>query len=221
MTTKRSLVLMMMVGLCCYAACAQEQGAAVADTQDCLKFKWAFLLQDQDGNTRAADFNDTVTVKQGDALQIYLEPETNTYVYLYMFDAQRQLRCLFPPMPELHEQTVMPTGPRLLPSVEKFFIMDEQAGTEKFYLLASTRRLLPLEDLTLKQSVQPDDDEVKAQLLDEIQSIRRDQARLTAPVEKGVPIAGTVVAVTRGPEIEATLTEASGFYARTLRIEHE
>jgi len=107
------------------------------------------------------------------------------------------------------------------PADNKWFVMDNNKGTERFFLLASTERLTGIENLMRKAMAAPDDEELKAQLLDGIQLVRRDKTDLKSPVEKGVPIAGTVIAVTRGQSDQATMTEATGFYARTLRIEHE
>jgi len=203
---------------CATPLCAQTPADNPGDT---LKFKWAFLLRSDDGTERTADFGDKVSVTNGDAIRIFIEPVTNAYIYLYMFDSRKQLRCLFPADPALYNKPVETGKQYLLPSDGKWFVMDQQKGTEKFFLLVSTKRLTSIEDLSRKMLAKPDDAEIKAALLDEIQLVRRGKADLKSPVEKSVPIAGTVVAVTRGAAAEATLTEASGFYARTLRMEHE
>ena len=87
------LVLQVLAGTCLFAVYAAEQ-SKTSNTSDILQFEWAFIIRDQDGKTKTADFNDKVTVKKGDALRIYLEPVTNAYLYLYMFDSQKQLQCL-------------------------------------------------------------------------------------------------------------------------------
>jgi hypothetical protein len=214
------LGMQVLAGIFLISVYAAEESKAPA-TRDLFRFKWAFIIRDHDGKTRTADFNDKVTVKKGDAIRIYLEPVTSVYLYLYMFSAQKELECLFPANPDFYEQNVKTGTQHLLPGAEKWFIMDEKAGTERFYLLASSSRLSDIETLTKKMLSNPKDTEVKARLLDEIKTVRRSKGDLNTPVEKGVPIAGTVVAVTRGPAQEATLTEAAGFFSKTLRIEHE
>lgn len=220
MVTAKKLALQILVGLCLLPLQAAEPVPA-DKARDLLRFKWAFLVRDESGATRVVDFSEKVTVTRGDALQIYLEPVTNVYLYLYMFDAQKQLRCLFPASVDAYDKGPPPATGHLLPGDGKWYIMDAQKGTEKLFLLASAARLTGIEALTRKMAAAPDDAEVKSRLLDEIQIVRRAREDLTVPVEKGVPMAGTVVAVTRGPAGEATLTEATGFYARTLRLEHE
>lgn len=220
MKTLGSLVMHVMLAACLGTLHAAEQPGTTG-AGDTLQFKWAFLLRDQDGNTKTVDFKDKVSTKKGDALRIYLEPVKNVYLYLYMFDSQKQLRCLFPSTPDCYDKGPESAVPHVLPAGEKWFIMDEQTGTERFFLLASSSRLTDIENLTKKMISSPNDAEVKAKLLDEIKTVRRVKGDFSTPVEKGVPIAGTVVAVTRGPTTGATLTEAAGFYSRTLRIEHE
>lgn len=194
---------------------------AADNPADVLKFKWAVLLRTDDGEAKTLDFSNRVSVTNGDAVRVFLEPVTNVYLYLFMFDSQKQLKCLFPPDPSQYDKPLESGKQYLFPSETKWFVMDKQKGTEKFFLLASTKRLASLEELTRKLLAAPSDGEIKARLLDDIQLVRRDKTDLKSPVEKGVPIAGTVVAVTRGETPQATMTAATGFYSRTLRLEHE
>jgi len=220
MTVSRTVFLSLLTAACLVVLHADGE-QKLTDTGNILQFKWAFFLHDQDGRTKVIDFKDKVVVRKGDGLRIYLEPVTSVYLYLYMFDAQKQLRCIFPSTPDFYAKKPRTGVSHILPSSEKWFIMDEQPGTERFFLIASSTRLTDIENLTKKMLSSPDDAEVKAKLLDEIKTVRRSKGDLNTPVEKGVPIAGTIVAVTRGPANEATLTEAAGFFSKTLRIEHE
>jgi hypothetical protein len=210
-----------LVWMCLPVLLQAEEPASTNASADRLKFQWAFLMVDDSGNTRVVDFSQTNKVKKGDALRVYLQPLTDVYLYLFLFDAQKQLRCLFPKDLAQYDKGASPRDAHILPGDEKWFVMDENKGPERFFLLASTQRLTALEQWTRKMIASPADKEIKARVLDEIQTVRRAKGELIVPVEKGVPIAGTVVAITRGGSIEATLSEATGFYSRTLRIEHE
>jgi hypothetical protein len=157
----------------------------------------------------------------GDAARVYVEPLTNFHFYAYLVDAQKTLHCLFPGRASEFGIALRPGTPLLLPEEPQWLVMDEQKGTESIYLLASAERLTGIEAATRRAMASPGDAELRALLLEEIRAVRRAKEGLTTVVEKGSPIVGTVVAVLRGDSNEATLTEARGFYGKTLRLNHE
>ncbi|MCX7038232.1 MAG: DUF4384 domain-containing protein [Spirochaetes bacterium] len=207
----------LMLGIPAFRGGAQSQGGAT------LTLKWALIGLEKGGTKRVIDFSATPSVRAGDRLQVYIEALTSAYVYLFLYDSNKDLTLLYPEAPRAPALPGGEGGGRLLPGEEEWFAFDEARGEEQFYLLASTKRLARLEDLTAAWVKNTKSAEAKARVLDEIKAQRRLHSGLTAAVEKGVPMAGTFQSRALKPDIigEATLVEAKGFYIRTLRFAHE
>ncbi len=120
-----------------------------------------------------------------------------------------------------------PGSPIRIPAGEDRFTTMPPAGQEKFYLLASTKRLNDVEDLLSKCLDNPDDIDMQARLYQEVRTLRRAHSTMTQFTEKGMPVSGTMRSLkkTRGPEMPdsfvATHVEGEGFYSRILRLNHE
>lgn len=207
----------LLLGIPAFRGDAQSQGGAA------LSLKWAFVGIEKSGQKRVIDFATSPTVRSDDRLQVYIEALTSAHVYLFLYDSNKDLTLLYPENPRAPAAPVGAGGGRILPAEDEWFAFDAAAGEEQFYLLASVKRLSRLEDLTAAWVKNQKSAEAKARVLEEIKAQRRLHSGLTAAVEKGVPMAGTFQSRAMGPEFlgEATLVEAKGFYARTLRLAHE
>ncbi len=199
------------------------RGDAQIQAGGALLLKWAFIGPLKGGQKKVIDFATSPSVKAGDRLEVYLEALSSAYVYLFLYDSTRDLTLLYPENPRA---PALPGGEgsgRILPGEDEWYTFDAATGEEQFYLLASTKRLSRLEDLTAAWMKNQKSAEAKARVLDEIKAQRRLHSGLTAAVEKGVAMAGTFQSRAMGPEIvgDATLVEAKGFYTRTLRFAHE
>jgi hypothetical protein len=186
-----------------------------------VSLRWAFIRLEKGVQGRVVEFSPPPVVRAGERLQVYLEPLSRIHLYLYLFDSSRDLALLYPPAVRAPPASA---GERLLlPGEGQWFTIDERAGEEQFYLLASATRLSRLEDLTSSWLRKPADPEAKARVLDEIKDLRRRHSSLAAAVEKAIPMAGTFQtrALTEDILGDATVVEAAGFYARTLRLKHE
>ena len=199
------------------------RGDAQSQAGAALALKWAFIGVEKSGQKRVIDFATTPSVRAGDRLQVYIEALGSAYVYLFLYDSNKDLALLYPQSPRAPALPAGEGGALMLPAEEEWFAFDEARGEEQFYLLASAKRLSRLEDLTAAWLKNAKSAEAKARVLDEIKALRRQSSGLAAAVEKGVPMAGTFQSRALRPEIigDATLVEAKGFYARTLRFAHE
>lgn len=191
------------------------------EKKDMLSFHWAFFHKKLDGSLNVIDFSKRPVVKEGEFLRIYLRPEKNAFIYLYMFDAQKNLTLVFPTDVDFFNKDYEAGKEYMLPSNGKWFVMGKRKGIEQFYLLASTKRLTELEDLT-KEYIKSPNDELKAIILEHIKTVNRTYSSLSSPTERKVAIVGSLVTITRSKEVKkATFTEAETFYFKTLRIKHE
>jgi hypothetical protein len=193
------------------------------DSSDRVVFKWAFIHRSADGQKEVIDFEKRQKVTSGDKLQIYLGPMSEAYLYLFLYDAHKDLYLLFPESPDYYERKSLEKEDIYVPGEHEWFEWDTSKGTERFYLLASSTRLTELEEKTARYLANNQDSKLKSQLYDEIATLRKQKSNLTTTSEKPVAIAGTIR--TRGADSEllgdATLVEAEEFYGKTLRLRHE
>jgi len=199
-----------------------------------LKFKWALVARiDPQGQNKKVNIAKnvaekqirTTTVSPGDKIALYVEPFEHTYVYVFLEDSRGNLELIYPTsMDNSVLQTEFEPGTgTYIPGKFEWFEFDENPGTEKFYVVASSRRLKDLETETksyLEAESDSDKQLAKSNVLDEIYQTTRFYAarprrtRLT-------PIAGTV----RGLQFDiarlAVEVVSDSFYTETIEIKHE
>lgn len=126
---------------------------------------WAFFLKDEGGQVRSLAFDEPEGFAAGDLMRIYLQLQGKTYVYLYLHDSRQDLYLVFPPSPDFYSDG-FPAGREFnIPSGRGWFTLDRGAGTERFYLLATNRRLFELEGLTDQFLLQRENRGLQEQLL--------------------------------------------------------
>lgn len=113
-----------------------------------VSFSWAFFLRPEDGQVKSLDFKTPEPVSDGELLRIYLELHGQAFVYLYLRDAKEDLYLVFPPNGSFYNGGVPAGYKSYIPSGHEWFALDDAQGTERFYLLASSKRLFELERLT-------------------------------------------------------------------------
>jgi len=218
---KRVIFLFFLIIL--LAGTLPKHGFSQSDTADQIAFRWAFVHHSPGSEKKIIDFTKRLAVSSGDELQVYLRPESEVYLYLFLYDTHRDLYLLFPDSPDYYERTRLKEEDIYIPGKYEWFEWDESKGTERFYLLASSKRLTDLEEKAERYINSNQDGKLKSQLYDAIVSLRKQRSNLTAPSEKPVAIAGTIK--TRGAVSElagkAVLVEAESFYSKTLRLKHD
>lgn len=113
-----------------------------------VSFSWAFFLKPEGGQVKSLDFETPEPVSGGQLLRIYLELHGRSFVYLYLFDSREDLYLVFPPNGSFYNGDVPVDHKFYIPSGHEWFSLDNLKGTERFYLLASSKRLIELEKLT-------------------------------------------------------------------------
>jgi hypothetical protein len=185
-------------------------------------FNWAFVKRAADGSPVPMDFKERVAVAQGDLFKIYLQPVQNAFVYVFLHDAQGDLQLLFPEKFADFERATYLNTRYFIPEADNWFALDNARGTERFYLVASSERLRPLESLFLSYDKASAGAKSAARqaVLDEIARVRKEHSQLTIAAEKPVTIAGGTRGINAAIQKVATRIEAAGFYYKLFRLEH-
>lgn len=189
-----------------------------------LEFDWAFVKSAPDGSVRAVDFSGKAAISPGDLFKISVRPVKNAFIYLLLHDAEGSLKLLFPGQFSDFDNSTYLNTQTFIPAGESWFTLDNASGTERFYLLASSKRLSRMESLILayQKAAQAKGSEGKARqaVLDEIGRLRATHSQLTAAAEKPVTIAGAMRGGNSAVSALGTRIEASDFYIKTFRLQH-
>ncbi|MCD6296298.1 MAG: DUF4384 domain-containing protein [Deltaproteobacteria bacterium] len=204
------------------AIAEQEEGEGVC-------FHWAFGAKVGPMNNRSLiAVKRDMALKTGDELKMFVEIQTKCFVYLLYRESQGQLHMLFPYDLRQHTTDSKMLKHYYIPEVA-WFELDENIGSETFYLLASDRRLNQLERLTKNYgSTEPaKKKELEGQIISEIRRLRRQNRELKAFPERPVQIVGGFrgkddagKAVGRDVRSLAVEISAKKFYSRTFTIDH-
>ncbi len=193
---------------------------ALAQSEENIHFLWLFEAKEkhQPGD-RIEHFTITqdTELKTGDALRMAVELRKPSYVYVIYHSAQGDMQQLFPYDKPQFDTHYTPHIKYLIPAGEdKWFMLNDKAGKETFYLLASTKRLAELEMLieTYTTASASERTQVAAQIIAAIRKLKRQHRQLASPAERPIPIAGNM-----RHDVKPTEIKAQDFYSKTFTIE--
>lgn len=200
------------------AGAAPESGAPI-------RFLWAVLCRDEGGTTRALDCaGGAVDLESGDRFRILLEPASRVFVYLYLYDAEHRLFLLHPQDASGGGGDLEAGLPRCFPSSDSWYRLDDEHGTETFYLIVSGGRLPGLEAATRRylepRRVGAGSPDAVRRVLEEIRRLSLDGSPLSGRPERPVSIAGSVRGVEEETDVGGTAVTADGVYVKTIRLRH-
>lgn len=207
---------------------------SAAQDEDNVSFSWAFgalVKEGKEGNDRklVAITSDT-TLRTGDRLKILLSPKSNCFVYVIYHDTQGEVRLLFPYRMQQFDSDYKPSVIYYIPPGDEWFELDERLGSETFYLLASSTRLVELEELMSKYASvdRAQQRELAPQIVGAIRQVKRQHRTFATHAERPAPIAGNLrsinqTVVDQSAEIGSLAIDisATNFYSRTFTIEHQ
>ena len=204
---------------------------AEQNKQDLVCFRWAFgaMIGSDDDRRLVAITRDTM-LKTGDQLKMLVELQKKCFVYLIYHTGQDELHMLFPYEIQQFSSDYELFKKYYIPQDDMWFELDEDVGQERFYLLASVKRLFGLEAL-LKEYASAGavkKREIAKQILAEIRKEKKRHKKFATSAERPVTIGGSVRGIvkdkkTRSPDIDPIAAEvnALNFYSRTFTIEHQ
>ena len=184
-----------------------------------VRFEWAFGALTRPDDTFVS-IGRQVALKSGDRLKMFLRLKERGFVYVVFYDADHQLRLLHPGTISSGEPAV--GVPVYIPAGEDWMDLDDRAGVETIHLIASSTRLVKLED-ALRQylsSRASDRAIVTQQVLEEIARAKQQFAPGAAVTERPVEMAGRVRGSPKDIASYATEVSARQFYSRTITIDH-
>ena len=212
-----AVVLWAVLGLSLLAPGLPGTARAPAQDADNVNFLWAFEALVSEGNvTRQVPIREDMTLKTGDQLKMFVELRKPCFVYIIHHGAQGEVQLLFPSNTQQFSADYQPAKLYEIPPADGWFRLNEQAGRETFYLVASAQRLLDLEMLldtyaAAKPAEQP---QVASTILTDLRNMIKQHRSAVLP-GRPVPIAGNMRQGIEGLEITA-----SNFYSKTFTIEH-
>ena len=195
-----------------------------------IKFQWAFgALKKANGSKFEAVTRDTV-LKTGDQIKFFLNVNQDCFVYLIYRSSQGELSILFPRRFQLLSTEYTLAGNHYIPSDDQWFELDEHTGEERFYLLASVKRLTDLEALVnnYESADKAKKPPLAKKILAEIRKLRKQHLKFKTYAERPVNIIGNLRGTekTEKPAARdiakfAVEISADTFYSRTFTIDHQ
>jgi hypothetical protein len=202
-----------------------------ADDQAKVKFRWAFGALKESGTEATLEaVGSNSVLRTGDQLKMMVELESDCFVYVIYHNSQDEIKLLFPYSLEQLSADYQQQRKYYIPVSDRWFELDQHVGRETFYLLASVKRLDNLEKLLIQYgSADPArKSELTGQILDEIQTLKKQHRELAAVAERPETIGGAVRGFEKAqgmnpPDISIVAKDISapGFVARTFTIDHQ
>jgi len=190
---------------------------AEEETEHRIRFEWAFGAKvESDKSGRVVSVERDTTLRSGDSLQFYIKPDAGTFVYLLYASAEGGLDVIYSP-------TGPPAASPYLPARDEWFKLDENLGSEAFYLIGTHRRLDEVERLldayrAADAEARP---EVRDQVISKIRDLRRKHRRLSSRAERPISIAGNVRGASDDIARFVRVISGETFWARTFTIDHK
>ncbi len=196
-----------------------------------IKFHWAFVAAKQASqNVQIEPITRDTILRSGDQIKFFIKLQNSCYVYLIYHSSQGELSVLFPRHFKLKKGEKNLAVSHYIPNGDQWFELDEHAGEERFYLLASTERLLELESLvnnyvTADAAKKPS---LAKMILTEIRRLRKKHLKFKTYAERPVSIIGGLRGTDGKKPTEALDAakyaieiSADTFFSRTFTIDHK
>lgn len=169
-------------------------------------------------------------LRSGDQFKMMVELENDCFVYVIYQNAQDGMKLLFPYTLNQFGTDYVKAKKYYIPMGDAWFELDQHAGRETFYLLASTERLSDLEGYFAEYE---NSDSVKRSdlirsITEKIQTLSERHRELAAPAERPVPIGGAVRGIEAKPSdkdaeiggLAQVMASNTGIVLRTFNIDH-
>ena len=194
-----------------------------------IRYSWAMVASTGAHRQLSAITKDT-ELKSGDEIKMMVRLETNCHVYVLHQDSEGGFALLFPySLAQIQTGELRTETNYFIPQGPSWFRLDEKAGWERIYVLASEQRLGALEQLceSYRRAVGEARSRLAEQLTREVRELRRNSRIGESPAERPARVGGTV----RGKEGEpdgspdvarfASAFSGSKLLTRAITIDHK
>jgi len=224
----RKIALLLFLAI--FAFISLQQATAKQDSDAAVRLLWSCgALLGQGNDQRLIAIDKTTVMHAGDQLKFYFEPQTECFIYFFYYSSQGDLQLLFPT--EFSSSRLSPGTQYYIPAGKSWFELDEVKGIEKFFLLASSKKLEKLESLYREHINMSDPVDTKASIgsiFSEIKNLKRQYRTLTTVAERPPRLGGSFRSVrkenqTISYDISQIAREISSskYYSRTFTIDHQ
>jgi hypothetical protein len=218
------LLLILVFGCVSVAISAQEK-----EKQE-PKFRWSFCaIHGSSQAPKIEPVTRNLVLKSGDKLKMMIELRRKCFVYLIHRGSQGNVTLLFPYTLKQFDADYRQDTRYYVPKGDAWFQLDDKAGKETFYLLASDQRLLDIEyayDRYVASDVSKKED-LAGQILARIDDVHRQTLAAARPekmlAKTDTPVRGFERATGADPTDIAGLAREISFenvYSETIVIEH-
>jgi hypothetical protein len=194
--------------------------SVMAAEGDTVSLRWALGAIETDSSEPAAIKKD-VQLETGAKLKFLVEPLSPGSVYLLLLDSDGDLHVLY------RGDSTRPDGsdPAYVPPGSHWFELDDRAGRETFFLLASVEPLVELDALlaSLESADAAGSKTATDAIVAEVRRLHKEHRNFARPVEQPVMIGGqTRGGGPTGSTIDQLAVEISAerFYGKTITIDH-
>lgn len=114
-----------------------------------ITFSYTFLYRTSTSQIHTIDCTkESARLAPTDQLKIFIKPENNTYIYLFLHDAEGDLYLIYPGFFSYFDEQQHHEPGFYFPRGFEWLKFSEGPGEERFYILASSTRLYNLEKAT-------------------------------------------------------------------------
>lgn len=197
-----------------------------------IQYKWAFVARaGEPGHRRLGVITRDTSMMTGDEFKMFVNLTKPSYLYVVHKSSRNELTLLFPYELGTPDKEYKVDKNYYIPKGREWFKFDKNAGSETFYVIASSERLTDLEkNLQSFFGAPPEKKPDAATLvLNEIKDIKKRFRTFSTLAERPISIAGNV----RGERREsidpdridiatlATEISANNFFSKTITIDHK
>lgn len=218
-------LMMLMLVFCADHAAAEEQCAGE------VCFNWAFgALKGNESDQKFIKIARDTELQTGDKLKMLVRLNNKCFVYVFYHSSQDELYMLFPYDLSQFSNDYEVSKNYYIPQGNYILELDDHVGKEKFYLVASAKRLHELENLFASYDSEEGlkKPEFMESIIQEIRNLRKRHKKFTIEAERPIASTGTIRAhvASERPGLQdldkiANKFIAQDFFAKTFTIDHK